>query len=422
MKRREVWIIVIALLIFLIPAFLAFRIQQRYAHYIPSRSTYSTSPSGLKGLYLTLQQLGFRVGRLRIPPADATKTITGILFIVEPSTTIELSTWNVLLNWVARGNVLFISSERTTLLNISASGLPPAPSIPVSRTGLISVARPVQTSPVLYDIKRYVVGSAMRLSGKRWVPREVRPLDLRRTFGRPRKQNGGKHYYRWKQLGGEVPLLADKFGIVMKAVRVGDGWVFLHASPYSLSNEGIVRGDNLRLVLNIIEQFGIGNERGVWFDEYHHGHRQGLWRGLPKVVRWGIIQAVLALLLLMLSTAKRFGAPTVTSLEPPRERSEFLSSMALLFKRAYATQATVRLLKMQFIRDALKMPYTLSMPDVDHIVERLMVLPTREAEEIAHVIDEANRLERKEKLSESEVLRLAIKMREIARRRQQWSA
>lgn len=421
MKRREIWIIIIALLIFLIPAFFTFRVQQRYAHYTPSRSTYSTSPSGLKGLYLTLRQLGIRVGRIRIPPADATKTIAGILFIVEPSTTIELSTWNVLLNWVMRGNVLFISSENAALLNISARGLPPAPPMPVSRTGLINIARPLQPSPVLDGIKRYVVGSAIRLSRKRWVPREVRPFDFRRAFGRPRKPSGGQHC-KWEQLAGEVPLLADKFGIVMKAVRVGDGWIFLHASPYSLSNQGIARGDNLRLVLNIIEQFCADDQRGVWFDEYHHGHRQGLWRGLPEVVRWGIIQAVLALLLVMLSTAKRFGAPTITSLEPPRERSEFLSSMALLFKRARATQATVRLLKMQFIRDALKMPYTLSTPDIDQIVERLMVLPTQEAEEIARLIDEANRLERKEKLSEGEVLRLAIKMREIVRRREQWSA
>jgi hypothetical protein len=137
-----------------------------------------------------------------------------------------------------------------------------------------------------------------------------------------------------------IPLYADKEGPVVSIARQGSGLVVLSCSPWSLSNEGIARGDNLALFLNLVDLYGGGKRRPIYFDEYHQGRAGGggALGLLAPVARFGVAQLVVALLLLVLAVAWRFGAATPVETLERRSRTEYLAAMTGLFRRARALE------------------------------------------------------------------------------------
>ena len=81
-------------------------------------------------------------------------------------------------------------------------------------------------------VKRYIVKSEVRLT-KSWQP----PVQATFVSLEPHR---------------EIPLLGDQNGTVLKVIVVGNGYIVIDSNPYALSNEGIAKGDNFRLVLNIV--------------------------------------------------------------------------------------------------------------------------------------------------------------------------
>jgi hypothetical protein len=272
---------------------------------VPLRSTYRSRPSGLRGLYLTLERLGYR-------PRRHVESLTslegaGALVIAEPVQELEQEEWTALARWVEKGNLLLLLSDSGRLFEPKRPrAYPPA---------LPATASPLQPAPVTVGAPGPVVQSTYRL-----------------------KMTG------WKAGGGAgpplIPLYADGQGPVVSMARWGKGWVLLSCSPWSISNEGIAQGSNLALFLNVIDVYGAGKGQPIYFDEYHQGHARGggALGLLAPVARFGVAQLVFALLLLVFAVAWRFGGAIPLGLGERRSRAEYLGAMTSLVRRAGALE------------------------------------------------------------------------------------
>jgi hypothetical protein len=110
-------------------------------------------------------------------------------------------------------------------------------------------------------------------------------------------------------------------------------------SPWSLSNEGIGKEDNLIFVLNALGRPGAAP---VYFDEYHHGYGENLaWQLVPLPFKLAMAQLLLGVLIVMYARSRRLGS-VVPLDRGRRERSEYLGTMTVLLQKGRATRLAVQ--------------------------------------------------------------------------------
>src|SRR5262249_57909189 len=68
--------------------------------------------------------------------------------------------------------------------------------------------------------------------------------------------------------------LGDKDGAALADFTYGEGRVIFLSDPFVVANNGIARGGNLTLAMNILRSMG-SPERRILFDEFHHGYHTG---------------------------------------------------------------------------------------------------------------------------------------------------
>jgi hypothetical protein len=329
----------------------------------PLRSTYRARPSGLRALYLTLEQLGYRPRRLHESPDRLREG--GALVIAEPQVQIQPQEWRTIRRWVERGNLLILYSDSGRLF---------APDRAIANTGSASPlsATPVQPVPIAVGATTHVIQSGTRLSMESWGPESSStppPNPL------PETERGSRRRVGADSVAPVIPLYADGSLPVLGYSRWGDGVVILSCSPWSVSNEGITRGDNLSLFLNLVDLYGAGKQRPIYFDEYHleGGRGGGAWSLVPPVARIGVWQVVGALLLLVFALSRRFGPMLPTEIGVRRARTEYLTAMTSLFRRARALELAAGKLRDETQRD---------------LARALGLSPTAQAEEIARAAQE----------------------------------
>ena len=136
-----------------------------------------------------------------------------------------------------------------------------------------------------------------------------------------------------------VVHLGDKDGAVVADFNYGEGRIVFLSDPFVVANNGIARGANLALVLNVLRTLA-GNERTILFDEAHHGYRltrNPLFRyfqGTP--VLWVLAQALLLAFLVAYTYGRRFARPLPLPLVDRHSPLEFVGSMANLQQVAAA--------------------------------------------------------------------------------------
>ncbi|MDQ3010833.1 MAG: DUF4350 domain-containing protein [Acidobacteriota bacterium] len=140
-----------------------------------------------------------------------------------------------------------------------------------------------------------------------------------------------------------VVHLGDKDGAVLADFQYGKGRVVFLSDPFVLANNGIARGGNLTLAMNLVRALSAtkkGEPRKIFFDEFHHGyHAQSnplvnYLRGTPAP--WLLVQALLFSLLLVYSLGKRFARPLPLPRVDRHSPLEFVGSMANLQQTARA--------------------------------------------------------------------------------------
>ena len=138
------------------------------------------------------------------------------------------------------------------------------------------------------------------------------------------------------------PLVADDSGAVVAEYPYGQGTILIVTDQSLFENERISTAGNARLAYNLATD---GNPKAtIAFDEWVHGYAAGptWWAILPAPVRAGVIIAAVALLLLLIGSALRFGPTARLPENAERTSAEYLASMAQLLTRGKASRKALR--------------------------------------------------------------------------------
>lgn len=133
--------------------------------------------------------------------------------------------------------------------------------------------------------------------------------------------------------------LGDKDGAALADFTYGKGRVIFLSDPFAVANNGIARGGNLTLAMNILRSMG-APERRILFDEFHHGyHDEGnplvnYFRGTPAP--WLLLQGIGLSLLIIYTYGRRFARPLPLPQVDRHSPLEFVGSMANLQQAARA--------------------------------------------------------------------------------------
>jgi hypothetical protein len=215
--------------------------------------------------------------------------------------------------------------------------------------------------------------------------------------------------------------LGDSDGAVLADFEYGDGRVVFLTDPFVIANNGIARGSNLRLALNLIDSLGAGRDgaaRRIYFDEYHHGYRSednplvNYFRGTPMV--WLIVQGLLLSLLIVYTYGKRFARPLPLPAADRHSPLEFVSSMANLQQVAKARDLAIENIFPRFKAQLCRRLGLSSRAQPEEIIASLRRrrLPVPESE-LRQALSESELILKGEELDDAHLVKIVARMRHI---------
>nr|CAA9282084.1 hypothetical protein AVDCRST_MAG63-3692 [uncultured Armatimonadetes bacterium] len=297
----------------------------------PRRSVSSARPGGWKALYLLLQRQGVPVEKIeRSPrewPGDLRVLVIGDAYGGARWTQKEV---DQALAWAGKGRTLVLLAGRSSAL-LDRIGLRVGDTAAADKTLF-----PLQPAPFLGGVDGVLVP--------------------------------GKG--RWQKLpAGAVSLFADERPAVA-FLRRGGGTILAVADAGIADNRHITEADNARFLLAALRSLA-GDGGRVGFDEYHQGFQEadGFFDAIGRPGQLVVWQIVALALLLAYSASRRFGLPRPLP-APPRVSSEYVASLADLYRRARAADAALEGVYLRFWRDlcrAVTLPYD---ADTDEVVRR----------------------------------------------------
>ena len=158
---------------------------------------------------------------------------------------------------------------------------------------------------------------------------------------------------RFLKLGKDATVLLrdDKPGVVV--VKRGKGRVLLAASPAVIENKTLLTTDNARFFTQTVAaHLDPKRPLGVLWDEYHQGNqeRRSFWSAIGQPGQFAVLQIGVVIGLACAAASTRFGLPRPESVKS-RVSSEYVSSLADLYRRAKATDAALEGVYLSFWRD-----------------------------------------------------------------------
>lgn len=303
-------------------------------------STYSLDDTGALGLQRWLRALGYDARNLeyaawQIPDEAA------VLFMIAPrEEPITPEQADETLRWVRNGGTLILVQPDQPLAarpNALMDQLQAATVISddVALEERATAAQPLLTNPPVLSVP---------------VKTEA-VLDLRRSDA--------------------LPILQTRLGVTLAGVQEARGYVYLASSTYPFTNAGLREPGSAPLMLNLLARAPRGAT--VLFDEWHHGYRT------PPTLRniairqgwgWAVAYTALVLVLYIVLTGRRFGRAVPLRADVARRSStEYIQSMAQLFRRAGKQQFMLDHYRSQFKR-RLARPYGFAPPADDEAFVR----------------------------------------------------
>ncbi|HEU0175795.1 MAG TPA: DUF4350 domain-containing protein [Blastocatellia bacterium] len=321
----------------------------------PNRSTYNSGPTGTRAFYQFLEESGTPVarwrGRYSQLHAEAKDSILVIIGPFLSGQTISDDETGALQGWISTGGRALIISR----VPIEQFG---DPSIRAKAPDK-SPARDATPEQFIYEDSDQLIAQPTELT------RKVRGLALSNLASRlsfhPRDGKGAAEganaagdaeapadrsaikdkdeEYSAPTLYAPVIHLGDKDGAALADFSYGAGRVIFLSDPYVVANNGIARGGNLTLAMNILGSMGAPDRR-ILFDEFHHGyHNDGnplvnYFRGTPAP--WLLLQGLALSLLIIYACGRRFARPLPLPQVDRHSPLEFVGSMANLQQAARA--------------------------------------------------------------------------------------
>ncbi|MBL8188257.1 MAG: hypothetical protein JNK38_09625, partial [Acidobacteria bacterium] len=215
--------------------------------------------------------------------------------------------------------------------------------------------------------------------------------------------------------------LGDKNGAVLADFRYCKGRLVFLTDPFVIANNGISRGANLTLAMNLVRVLSKGEnnqQRKILFDEFHHGYRSQInplvnyVRGTP--VPWLLLQGVLLSLLIVYSVGKRFARPLPMPQMDRHSPLEFVDSMANLQQAARARDLALENIYPRFKTTLCRRLGLSSRANTEDIIAglRRRNLPVDEIE-VRQTLSDAELTLSGEKIDDAQLVKLVGRMRHI---------
>jgi hypothetical protein len=211
--------------------------------------------------------------------------------------------------------------------------------------------------------------------------------------------------------------LGDKDGAVLADFTYGEGRVIFLSDPFVVANNGVARGSNLTLAMNVLRSMG-ALERKIFFDEYHHGYHSesnplvNYFRGTP--VPWLLLQGLLLCLLVVYTYSRGFARPMPLPQLDRHSPLEFVGSMANLQQVAQARDLAVENIYPRFKAHLCRRLGISTRATTDEIIEsaRRRRLPVSE-NDLRQTLSEAELTLAGEKVDDAQLVALVSRMRRI---------
>ncbi|MDX2044943.1 MAG: DUF4350 domain-containing protein [Acidobacteriota bacterium] len=410
----------------------------------PIRSSYNSGPTGTRAFYQLLEESGTPIVRLREDfkslsanapnPAEAMMIVVGPF---NPNSDVAYEEAAALQKWIAEGgNALIVSrypisqfgdpmvqsriqdknppwtAPTETLIDPASDSLivqPTELTRNVRGLELTTLAARIKFEPP--DIEEDEEESSPPPPSPTATPEAV-PDE-------PVEQSDEDRCYPF--LYAPVIHLGDKNGAVLADFRYCKGRLVFLSDPFVIANNGIARGANLTLAMNLVRTLGKsenGQPRKIIFDEFHHGYRSQInplvnyVRGTP--VPWLLLQGLLLSLLIVVSVGKRFARPLPMPQEDRHSPLEFVGSMANLQQIARARDLALENIYPRFKATLCRRLGLSSRAKTEEIVASLrrQNLPLDEIE-VRQTLSDAEVTLAGEKIDDAQLVKLVGRMRRI---------
>jgi hypothetical protein len=346
------------------------------------RSSYRSTPYGTMAFYTLLAESHYKVSRFEKPFTELKDHAPGTLVVIAPPDTHspDRNEFEAVNKWVEAGGLLIIIDRQ---IDVTVSDVAIRTEYPQWK----SAVHTLQPTP---------------------YTRGVEHIALSDYASRVKVESRAATYH-----------IGDDQAAVVADAKVGKGRVILVTDPYIVANNGISQADNVILALNLLTERPSGD---IAFDEYHHGYgasttSEGLlsyFRGTP--VPWMMAQVALVALLVVYTRGRRFGRPLPLKRERRTTNLEFVSSMANITRLARATDLAMENIYAEFRQRLCRfggVPSRLSNEKLAAAAARRSALDERE---LAELLVRCEGVSQGEHVSESELLRLVSRIREIESR------
>jgi hypothetical protein len=422
---------------------------------LPIRSSYNSGPTGTRAFYQLLEESGLQVARwrdnysaLKDEAKDAALIVVGPFSMGQMLSNKESA---ALQGWIAGGGKALIISRTPVeqfgdpvVHSKSPQNLPdwnaPAEQIVNEKSDELIV----QPTELTRNVRGLALsGFASRMKFYPPDPSEIKSEDPVPWFEppptpkpEPATESAPKTQRRGagdNPAGGEgdeedsptilyapVIHLGDKDGAVLADFAYGKGRVIFLSDPFVVANNGIARGANLTLAMNILRSLR-ATERPIFFDEFHHGYHSesnplvNYFRGTP--VPWLLLQGLALCLLIVYTYGRRFARPMPLPQLDRHSPLEFVGSMANLQQVAQARDLAMENIYPRFKAHLCRRLGLSSRATKDEIVGSASRrrLPISELE-LRQTLNDAELTLAGEKIDDARLVNLVSRMRRIISR------
>jgi hypothetical protein len=315
------------------------------------RSTFSTDSGGWKALYQLLEARQNKVVRFRRRPKEwpfrAGVVVTGPYSVGGAAGQWSRAEAKDALAWVAKGGALIAFTDAADDLTESL-GVRTSEKAPLKLFGQSgSASKKPADSPDHDDLPSLTARPYRARSGSTPLAVQQPALFLEgvSTLNVP----GAKRFTAAP--AGSVPLVGDRLPVAL-AIPYGDGVIIAVSDAGIPDNSHLATADNARFVAQMVEFYASKQFPVILFDEYHQGYREAnfFWTAIGRPGQLAFWQMAGLFLLMAYSASRRFGLPRPLA-APSRVSSEYVASLADLYRRARATDAALEAVLKIFWRD-----------------------------------------------------------------------
>ncbi|HEX5082822.1 MAG TPA: DUF4350 domain-containing protein [Blastocatellia bacterium] len=425
--------------------------------FAPNRSTYNSGPTGTRALYQLLEESGMPVARWRSRysqlHAEAPEVKDAILVVIGPfisgqkmshEETFDLQTWIA-----AGGQALIISRSpldqfADPAISSKSAGIPPSmaatPEEFIDEESDELIAQPTELTREVRGLAFSQFATRMSFhppaeageaktqgtpaTGVAEAPPSPKAIKDAETEDDTEETEDEETVIEVKAeedsaqgLRAPVIHLGDKEGAALADFKYGAGRVIFLSDPFVVANNGVARGGNLTLVMNILRSMGAPDRR-ILFDEFHHGYNTegnplvNYFRGTPAL--WLLLQGAGLSLLIVHTYGRRYARPLPLPQVDRHSPLEFVGSMANLQQAARARELALENIYPRFKAGLCRRLGLSSRASSDEILAaaRRRRFPISEIE-LRQTLSDAEMTLAGESLDDARLLALVSRMRRI---------